>query len=425
MSVPHTVLKVLIAYYVVQILYVHYHTYKLQNIPPPTPMNNETVTVVNKKNIFQTRDYLTQEQLFLIQESVKESFDHNDLPDVSNYPVKLLTEEFNDNLRTINALSANVKAAIDENPLPDAPRKEINDDEDQEIIHLTDLAAFLSKTSFAEYTDDELGFIDFSVVDDGLSSLEHYNIHLGDLPKKSATTDEMERCDEFMTRTMTASRKKRFETKEVFVSFLDSVRLSIEDLKMNPLNDESRAIVSDRFSIEGQTMFDAIQNEVDSLVQDLKDIAAEDLDITDEQEESEPKQCIDKEKFHDFLEAGITAHNERQNVYDALSGLVDGLDATIIMEEFESPDKYVDNEALTLKDLLSFPLYSKLIDKIDSTVDFIGGYNEAVDRLIDTIGGNEDGGIGKNLEKILNRLTAKVEVPKKYQELQKKAGVTR
>eukprot|EP00979_Chaetoceros_neogracilis_P000102 scaffold25_cov162-Chaetoceros_neogracile.AAC.3 len=107
MSVTHTVLKVLIAYYVVQILYVHYHTYKLQNIPPPTPMNNKTVTVVKKETVFQARDYLTQEQLFLIQESVKESFDHNGLPDVSNYPVKLLTEEFNDNLRTINALSAN------------------------------------------------------------------------------------------------------------------------------------------------------------------------------------------------------------------------------------------------------------------------------------------------------------------------------
>ena len=71
------------------------------------------------------------------------------------------------------------------------------------------------------------------------------------------------------------------------------------------------------------------------------------------------------------------------------------------------------------------PVYPKFIETIDSSIEFIAGYSDAVDRVIDAIGGKEEGGVGKNLESSLNKLAAKVNVPLQYEALKKKAGITK
>mmetsp|Transcript_5619 Transcript_5619/g.8566 ORF Transcript_5619/g.8566 Transcript_5619/m.8566 type:complete len:422 (-) Transcript_5619:25-1290(-) len=421
MSTSQNALLVLLAYYVVQILYVHHHTLKLHNIAPTPAQNNETIIVKRTEIVHQTRDHLTQEQLSRIRKSVEESMDISGIQDeLSAYSGKIATEIQTD-LEKIKDLSSNIKAVVDANPIPDAPQNEATNDEDKETIPFADLPSFLTKTSFAGYTDAELASILPSVVD-AFSSLGHYNINLDALPKSSS--DGTKTCNAFLTRTVAASRKKKYATKQALVSFLDSVRFIIGSITAEPLSDEIKELISKEFSSETSAKFDAVQTKVDSWVQDLKDFAEENKIVNDSLE-SENTECIEQDEVHILLDQGIAAHNEKESVYDALAELVDDLDETIMNQpDSPYPEEDVD-EPLTLKDLLSFPLYSKLIDKVDSTVDFIGGYNDAIDRLIDAIGGNEDGGVGKNLEKILNRLALKVEVPKEYNELKLKSGVTK
>jgi hypothetical protein len=289
------------------------------------------------------------------------------------------------------------------------------------MIHFADLPSFLTQTSFVEYTDAELTSILPSVVN-AFSSLGHFNINLDELPKSSS--DGKKTCDAFLIRTVAASRKKHYATKQAMVSFLDSVRFIIGSITAEPLSDEIKEVISNEFSSETRAKFEAIQTKVDSWVQDLKDFAEENK-IANDSLESENMECIEQDEVHILLETGIAAQNEKDSVYEALAELVDGLDETIMNQpDSPYPEEHVDGPQ-TLKDLLSFPLYSKLIDKVDSTVDFIGGYNDALDRLIDTIGGNEEGGVGKNLENIFNRLALKVQVPKEYNELKLKSGVTK
>lgn len=414
-------LLVLVAYYVVQILYVHHHTLKLHNIAPPPPQNNETRIVKGTEIVNRTRNHLTQEQLTRIRNSVEELIDTSGVEnDLSAHSGKIATE-IHSNLEKIKDLSSNIKAVIDANPIPDAPQNEASDDEEKEMIHFADLSSFLTQTSFVEYTDAELTSILPSVVD-AFSSRGHFNINLDELPKSSS--DEEKTCDAFLIRTVAASRNKHYATKQAMVNFLDSVRFIIGSVTAEPLSDEIKGVISHEFTSETGAKFEAIQTKVDSWVQDLKDFAEENKFVNDNSPESENMDCIEQDEVHILIETGIAAHNEKDSVYEALAELVDDLDNTIMNQpDSPYPEENVD-EPQTLKDLLSFPLYSKMIDKVDSTVDFIGGYNDALDRLIDAIGGNEEGGVGKNLEKVLNKF-ATFKVPKEYNELKLKSGFTK
>ena len=426
MSGANRILQGLVIFYVCQILRVHYYTHKLHNIPPPTPENNETITVIKTIDVHQTRDHLTQDQLNQIKEDVQgEELLTSDQSKIIQAAKARFANSIDEDLEKIKTSASKQRKTLTKSPLPEV---EISDAKIKPGISLESMSTFLTQTSFVDYTDEELKTAGKSVIA-GIASLEHYNLDTKSLVKEQNKTSAS--CKVFLARAVDAKpMKTNYATKQAFAAFIENLRDDVKSITDNLLDAQTKSIILENLLAVGEEANESIEEELEELVNGLEVYADNLQDQVDEQEQNENSKqkngdstCLTKTSFQYLLSTGVSAFKERKSIYEALSESVDDLEEKAVSEI--EPDGSEDEKEEAFKDMLSLPFYPKILEKIDSSVEFIAGYNDAVDQLIDFIGGSEEGGVGRNLNNALHRLAGKVDdLPAQYEAWKMKAAVT-
>lgn len=425
MSPVNTVLQILIFYYLAQIAFVNYRTWKLHNVPPPPPPKSETIIITKTVDVEQTRDHLTQQQLLQIHKEVEDK--PLDIPDLATTEQKW-TKLINENLKKIQDLAEEQNRILSDHPLPEMHRK--TPDNEREVspaINLLDPSSFLSISSFKDFSAEQLKSSVSNIIEQ-LEDLESYNLDLASLNKSRAPT-----CKEFLTRKLDEPVKKNYATREEFELFVQETRREISEAMNDPLSSEKKAFVLDNVIGNSRDESKIIASKVSEMFEDLNEFV-EDLErgraSALEQDELEEVQtnCVEEAEVQNFLDEGMAALVEQRSIYESLSNLVDGLDESIVLEaslESESDDKSEEAKKTLRDTMLSLPIYPKVIEAIDASVEFVAGYSDVVDQIIDAIGGVEEGGVGKNLESKLNELASKVQVPLEFEAWKRKLGMTK
>ena len=416
MSTPKTILKLLITYYVAQTVTVHYHMLKLHWTPPPPPPTNKTITITKTVDVTQSRDHLTQEQLIQIRNDVLNE-------DLAEFHVlghsEELTQAIESNLNTIQRLAKDERMKI--TPLP--PRRQVDAAEPKPAASIFFLSSLLDEKSFVDYTNKDLQAI-FQTAIAELSSLTNYDISFD----QDADASASEVCTKFLTRNAAApiaNANTKYLTSKKFEMLIADIKQEIAAIKAEPLSEPDRTQIVQNFVASSKSEYMAVKDKVFELVQGLQ-LFVDDFE-DDNVEEVGEDDCVKGNDVRTLLDTGMAALAQNEDVYAALSTIVDDLDESIVAKSQESVEDDSANEEKkqTLKDMMSSPLYPKVIEKIDAMVESIAGYSDGVDQVIDSLGGTEEGGVGKKLERTLNRLADKVEVPTQYASLKQKAGVSK
>ena len=423
MSPVNTVLQILIFYYLAQIAFVNYRTWKLHNVPPPPPPKSETIIITKTVDVEQTRDHLTQQQLLQIHKEVEDK--PLDIPDLATTEQKW-TKLINENLKKIQDLAEEQNRILSDHPLPEMHRKTPdNEREASPAVNLSDLSSFISISSFKDFSAEQLKSSVSNIIEQ-LEDLESYNLDLASLNKSRAPT-----CKEFLTRKLDEPVKKNYATREEFELFVQETRREISEAMNDPLSSEKKAFVLDNVIGKSRDESKIMASKVSEMFEDLNEFV-EDLERGRaralEQDELEEVQtnCVEEAEVQNFLDEGMAALVEQRSIYEILSNLVDGVDESIVLEaslESESDDKSEEAKKTLRDTMLSLPIYPKVIEAIDASVEFVAGYSDVVDQIIDAIGGVEEGGVGKNLESKLNELASRVQVPLEFEAWKRKLGM--
>lgn len=426
MGIARNALSLVVIYYIAQIGVLNYHVYILHKNPTIVVLEPETITKIKKVEKPEIRDNLTQEQLAKVTKAIaEEPVDREmySLPDVTAYGDQISSQVYA-NIEKMHQLKKDIDNDIADISLPDMPQ--FGPSGPPKVpMDIPSLASFLQKTSFAGYSNSDLQNL-LEVFESNLTQSPGAILNTSNLPKKS---EKMDDCEKFLTRSRKQEVNEDFATQADLKAFVNNLLNSIEAIKDEPIDEVTKQRLLEEFHQESEKQYISVQDKVDSAVEQLKAFAqAKSGSINsevDEPIEEDLGNCADEDDVQALIDIGFEAFHEKTSVFDALSEFVDGLDESIVAGEIdrESDEDDRETQLRTLKDLVSTPLYHKFIEAIDSSVDFVGGYNEALDNLIESIGGNEDFGVGKNVRAVLDKLLSKVQVPDEYSQLEKKAGV--
>lgn len=392
---------------------------------PPTPQA-ESITVTKTIDVEQTRDHLTQQQLTQIRKDVEEEpLDLSTGMDMKEKWTGVIQENF----RKVNEMANQQSHILAQHPLPEI-EKEQSTIETAPTIPLSNLTYFLSLSSFEHLSQEELESTISNAFHELANGVNHYNFDIPALERISSSSEPA--CHAFLTRNLAAPVKSNYATVQAFQSFLEMERRKILDIKDKPFSAETKAMILQDLISQSQHHTKSTKDEVSDMVTELEEflLGLQSEEEEEEDDSSQQEHCVEESEIHDFLDTGMAALMEQKNIYMSLSELVDDLDESIVLAGKVGTENYAEgvggeDKKKTLKDTLSLPVYPKFIETIDSSIEFIAGYSDAVDRVIDAIGGKEEGGVGKNLESSLNKLAAKVNVPLQYEALKKKAGITK
>lgn len=402
-----SIIKVAILYYAIQFLALQYQTVKLHRIsasshPPQT--TNEIVHEEKVVHIYKKRNFLVASQIEAIEDSIA---DDEELLKIMKKKSAVL-DDIRVTVAQIKNLESKVQGVI-QNYVPSVSNVTIEDDflNTQEMT-ISEIAPFLRQGSFEGYTTDELLTLRESVLEK-ISSIEKYHHMDVEFFSKVTSTSENELdCERFLTRPVSLNVEQQFATKEFLDSVIADLKSNMESFQLNPLDDETKILISQALTKKSRQSYINIKKQVDDLIMELKDfVAAESVtdDIVDHGD------CVTPDDIDELLKVALGAYRENINVFSALSEIIDDLEeSSPTSQEHLGPDdgEHVGDGERTVKDLLSLPLYPKVIENIDSYMEQLTGFSDTLDHIIDSMGGGVEGGVAKILGSMMNTIMKKV-----------------
>jgi hypothetical protein len=399
-----TVLKVLCIYYVLQILVVHIYLFlNLSSIQgKPDPIINETVHRVTKivtEN--QTRDDLTDDQMDKIEEEMKAFQPIQKL----NYTDIMI--QIQDNLSKIVTQRAQLEEDLKdvERDVKDLmePVTASRDDSMERIVpEMNQLLRLLKLDTYVQESDVQVRALQRDIKEElsAISPDQSYDFdHIFQVSNTSSDFD----CSSFLNRV----RKVRgnYVTLEELDNYMDGLKEELKRVQKEPLSLQDKEIILNNCDFEA--LFDEAKRNIENQIIELMDT----IDgWTDEMDDS----CVTKDEVDDLIKVGMQSLYSQEALYSAMQVALGDLDSEAKLERLivddDNDDKDMD-EHMTLRSLIETPLYPKLIESIDSIAEFIVGYNDFIDQMIDKMGQGHDGRVGRVFEKYINRLCRMIHIP--------------
>lgn len=403
-----TVLKALCAYYILQILIVHIYLFlNLRSIQgKPDPIINETVHRVTKTVIKnQTREYLIQEQIDRIEEEI-EAFEPIQKINYTDVMIQI-----QDNLSQIvaqrtqleedwNDIQQELKDFVEPSTSSKSESMEMMVPEVNQLLRLLKLETYVQESdvhirALQRDIKEELSAIEPD------QSYDFTNIF-------QVSNNSSFDCTSFLNRV----RKVRgtFVTKEELDNYMDGLQEELKRVRKEPLSLNDKEIILNKCDFE--TAFYEARENIDNQILELMDTVdawGDDMEVS----------CVTNDEVEDLIEAGMKSLSSQEALHiamqDALGDLDSGatLDKLFVVDDDGSDD--ADDNRMTLRSLIETPLYPKLIEYIDSFADFIVGYNDFIDQLIDKVGQGHDGRVGRVFEKYVNRFCRRIQIPRQLE----------
>jgi hypothetical protein len=403
-SISHAflIIKAAIIYYTIQFLAVQYQTVKLHRTPPTHSLQTTNDIVFEEKIdvIYKTRNHLVASQI----EAMKDlTLDNEELLQITNKKSAVL-QRIRDNMKQIKSIESEVIKFVKDSFTSASnitiggkylnPRK----------MAFSEIASFLLQESFAGYTNDELFTLSESFLEK-ISSAEQYDeMEVNLFPKAKSTSDGEFDCERFLTRKVSLNAKQQFANRGTLESIIVDLQSTMENIKMDPLKDDTKILISQASTKKSNQIYIDARNQIDGLIGELKDFVATESVVHDVVDRSD---CATMDDFNELLKVALGAYKERESVFDAVSEIVDNVEKIAFEEHSGSDRGNVTGKERALKDLLSLPLYPKVIQKIDSSIEQFTGFSDILDRMIDSMGGGEEGGVAKRLDSVFNTIMKK------------------
>mmetsp|Transcript_1753 Transcript_1753/g.3176 ORF Transcript_1753/g.3176 Transcript_1753/m.3176 type:complete len:445 (-) Transcript_1753:177-1511(-) len=403
----HLIIKAAIVYYMIQFLALQYQTVKIHRTSPSPSlqqrMMNDTVLYKDKVEfVYEKRQYLVASQIEAMEKLIA---DDEELRGITNKKNSIL-EKIRANTDQINNIKSQV-LGIMQSPLLSMSISNVTiegNSWNRQKMTFSDLVPFRREETFVGYTTDELialreGFLK------KMSAIENYNEMDIELFSKAPSSGENEfDCERYLTRGVSLSVEEQFVTKGTLESIITDLQSNMDKVKMNPLDDETKMLITQAWTKETHQNYIDITNQVNGLIEQLEDFVATEIDVDHFVDHSG---CVTTDDVSAILNVALGAHKEKTSALNAISEMIDDLEESIVEEHVKADEGDVAHEELTLKDLHSLPLYPKVIEKIDSSMEHLTGFNDMFDRMIDSMGGGVEGGVAKTLDSMFNTILKK------------------